>query len=370
MTPDRLITIAIHTYEKALTLQSILEREGIYVELNNVNLSLPEVSAGVRIRIRESDLALALRIVENVEIFALPPSGSVAGETILVPTDFSEHSLKAAMLAMQLAAGLKCEVEFLYAFITPGNNDPIQLSDSYDYELADIEATQRIKLEADLQMKRFTDKIRNAIKQGEIPASRFGGTVCEGLPEEVILSYTRDKKPALVVMGTRGADKKEAELIGSVTAEVLDGCRVPAFTVPDNVDETLFRNLRNVAFFCNLDQQDILALDALYRMFPNMKLSVTLIHIPPRRLRPSPPQQAQQNLLEYCKEHYPGYTFAVKSVGTRSVFDDMQNIAGETPFNMICLPNKHKNVFARVFNPSLAHKILFRADIPMMVIPV
>ncbi len=125
-----------------------------------------------------------------------------------------------------------------------------------------------------------------------------------------------------------------------------------------------------MAFFCNLDQQDILALDALYRMFPNMKLSVTLIHIPPRRLRPSPPQQAQQNLLEYCKEHYPGYTFAVKSVGTRSVFDDMQNIAGETPFNMICLPNKHKNVFARVFNPSLAHKILFRADIPMMVIPV
>ncbi len=244
MTPDRLITIAIHTYEKALTLKSILEREGIYVELNNVNLSLPEVSAGVRIRIRESDLALALRIVENVEIFALPPSGSVAGETILVPTDFSEHSLKAAMLAMQLAAGLKCEVEFLYAFITPGNNDPIQLSDSYDYELADIEATQRIKLEADLQMKRFTDKIRNAIKQGEIPASRFGGTVCEGLPEEVILSYTRDKKPALVVMGTRGADKKEAELIGSVTAEVLDGCRVPAFTVPDNVDETLFRNLQ------------------------------------------------------------------------------------------------------------------------------
>ncbi len=38
MTPDRLITIAIHTYEKALTLKSILEREGIYVELNNVNL--------------------------------------------------------------------------------------------------------------------------------------------------------------------------------------------------------------------------------------------------------------------------------------------------------------------------------------------
>ncbi len=57
-------------------------------------------------------------------------------------------------------------------------------------------------------------------------------------------------------------------------------------------------------------------------------------------------------------------------MGTHSVFDDMETIAGAQPFDMICLPNKHKNVFARVFNPSLAHKILFRADIPMMVIPV
>ncbi len=75
-------------------------------------------------------------------------------------------------------------------------------------------------------------------------------------------------------------------------------------------------------------------------------------------------------LTTYCKEHYAGYEFNVKSVGTHSVFDDMETIAGAQPFDMICLPNKHKNVFARVFNPSLAHKILFRADIPMMVIPV
>ena len=34
------------------------------------------------------------------------------------------------------------------------------------------------------------------------------------------------------------------------------------------------------------------------------------------------------------------------------------------------VPNKKKNVFARFFNPTLAHKILFHADIPMMTIPV
>jgi len=369
MTPNRLITLAIHTYEKALPVKNLLEREGISVELNNVNLASPEVSAGVRIRIKEADLPLALRIVENFEIFAVPETLPPSGK-ILVPTDFSDYSMLAAKLAMKLASKLKCDVEFLYAFIPPSNHDTIQLSGVYDYELADIEATRLMQKEADALMTRFTKKIKEAIKTGEIPAARFTGLVSEGLPEEVILSYTREKKPQMVVMGTRGANKKEAELIGSVTAEVLDGCRVPAFTVPENVDANILANLKHVAFFCNLDQEDILALDTLYRMFPAGNLAVTLIHIPPRRLRPAPPQAAQQNLLEYCREHYAGYDFAVKSVRTHSVFDDLDAIAGSNPFDLICLPNKHKNVFARVFNPSLAHKILFRADIPMMVIPV
>ena len=371
MTPNRLITLAIHTYEKALPIKSLLEREGIAVELNNVNLASPEISSGVRIRIKEADLPLALRIVENLEIFAVPESSQPNGNgKILVPTDFSDHSMKAAKLAMQLASRLRCDVQFLFAYISPVNRDTVQLSDAYDYELADIEATQRLGVEAEELMRRFTEKIREAIKIGEIPAARFSGLTREGLPEDVILEYTREEKPQMVVMGTRGADKKGAELIGSVTAEVLDGCRVPAFTVPENVDMSLLSRLKNVAFFCNLDQEDMLALDTLHRMFPELNLNVTLIHIPPRRLRPAPPQEAQQNLLTYCQAHYSGYVFSVRSVRTHSVFDDLEAIAGQQPFDMICLPNKRKNVFAKVFNPSLAHKILFRADIPMMVIPV
>ena len=66
---DRLITLAIHTYERAVPIKNLLEREGIVVELNNVNLSTPVVSSGVRLRIRETDLPLALRIVENPDIF-------------------------------------------------------------------------------------------------------------------------------------------------------------------------------------------------------------------------------------------------------------------------------------------------------------
>lgn len=375
MTPNRLITIAIHTVEKALPLKNLLEREGIYVELNNVNLASPTVAAGVRIRIKESDLPLALRIIENIEIFDIPARDEEPekGGVILLPTDFSLHSDNAAKLAFKLASRLGMSIDMLHSFIAPASPQGVQLMDSYDYELADMAERQTIEVESTRMMEEYAAKIRGWIKSGEVPAVKFSTTVTEGIPEESILLYARDKNPQLIVMGTRGADKKEAELIGSVTAEVLDSCRIPAFTVPESVDVATVADLHKVAFVCNLEQEDMIALDTLYRLFPDQPLEVMLIYIPGRRERnvsDAKTAQAQLNLLNYCREHFPGYGFDMRTVRLDTLIDDFKEIMQEGPFNLICVPNKKRNVFARVFNPSIAHKILFRADVPMMVIPV
>ena len=93
MSEDRLITVAIYTYEKAQIIKGILENEGIPVAIQNVNLIQPVVSSGVRIRIRENDLPLALKILENSPVFEdlLQNKTSENRENqILVPVDFSD----------------------------------------------------------------------------------------------------------------------------------------------------------------------------------------------------------------------------------------------------------------------------------------
>lgn len=46
MKKDRLITLAIHTYPKALILKGVLESQGIAVVIQNVNLLKPVISPG------------------------------------------------------------------------------------------------------------------------------------------------------------------------------------------------------------------------------------------------------------------------------------------------------------------------------------
>lgn len=372
MSEERLITVAIHTYEKAILLKTLLESEGVEVALQNVNLLSPVVSSGVRVRIKERDLPLALRIIENVEIFNHSHQKRKTREIapILVPTDFSDYSQRAAAIGFEIANALKTEVVFLHSYIDPFRTGNLQLSDAFSYDAVDSEERAKVENEANELMDGFTLSIKDKIKRGEIPPSKFSTIVTEGVPEESILEYTRTNPTTLIVMGTRGAGKKEREMIGSVTAEVLDSCRIPAFTVPESTTLQSTKTIQDILFFSNLEQEDILALDSFHRLFPSHKFNITIVHIPGKKERKNQIGQAINALLDYCRGHYPQSGFNVKEVNLPTIVDDFKTIASQQPINLIVVPNKKRNIFTRLFNPSLAHRLLFHADIPMMVIPV
>lgn len=361
MSQERLITLAIHTLEYAKTVCEMLEREGITAELHNINLDHPVVAPGVRIRIKESDLPLALRIVENREILATTTTATTnENRTILVPTDFSDHSFNAALLAFNLARRFQTDLTFIHAYLDPDRSANIQLSDVYNYDSLQT-ANSTIVADAHESMERFLDRVKDAIKKGVIPAVKFRTVIREGVPEDIIDKYAKEHSPHLIIMGTREALRKERDLVGSVTAELLDGSRHSVISLPALCNLRDLGSINEITFFCNLDQTDILALDTLKRVFPDKKIRINLVYIERHYHHES--KKAVDNLLEYCNTHFPGYTFTFRHTPA-----DQLILSPEE--ELIVVPNKRKNIISRLFNPGLAHRILFRTDIPMMVIPV
>lgn len=367
MENDRLITIAIHTYEKAVILKSLLESEGIHVALHNVNLIQPVISSGVRVRIHEKDLPLALRIIENAEIIT-PPGRQSAGEpiaTIVVPVDFSPHATEACKMAFRLADTLGASLELIHTFIDPYFSSGFQLTETVNYDITENTMRQQLEEDASRRMKNFCDSLREGIKGALLPAVKFSSEVMEGVPEEVITEYTRTTPRSLIVMGTRGAGKKEREVVGSVTAEVLDSCRVPVFTVPEHVD---FERLTNIAIYASLDQSDLLVLDTLHRLLPGRTLTVTFIALPSKKI--SDPGKPMQQLLQYGETQYPADSFRSRIISSDELLDESAVPPMENIYDMVVVPNRKKNIFARLFNPGIAHRLLFHADIPILAIPV
>lgn len=369
----RYVTVAIHTFDRALALRTMLEREGIEVVLQNINLTDPSVATGVRVRIPESDLPLALRIIENADAFT--PSDNSNREdihSILVPTDFSDHSLRAAIVGARLAAAHSASLRLLHAYLDPYVAANMQLTDNLTYEIADADTRTRLENEAKTGMQNFIASLSSELKQRTVAPVGLATKIVEGVPEDAIVDYGKSNPPLLVVMGTRGSARKERELIGSVSAEVLDAGRFSVLTVPEPLTSDSLASPKRVLFFSNLDQTDMLALDSFARlMHPADGVEVCILNIGSRkRFARIISNKSAESMLMYCRSHYPAWSFDSRDVDAADTATTVLRMNCERPFDLIVVPNRRKNAFSRVFNPGPANTMLFRADLPMLVIPV
>lgn len=376
MTRDTLITLAIHTYGVASELKRRLVAEGIEAALQGVDLNDgTKAAAGVRVRIKASDLAKALRIVENdPQPLMASAEMKLAGlrGTLLIPVDFSPGSMLAVRVGFDLAGRLKLRPVLLHAYVTPYFKGSLGVEQGRAgtgdaEEMADMRAEMTAGREARLLMGSLVGKVRSLMEAGELSRMEFAWEVREGIPEEVILTHIRQQPPALVVMATRSATRRTSEVIGSVTAEVMDSCRVPLFVVPENHGIPSIKDIDRVVYFCNLDQHDILQMDIFQRFFSYPAADMYLIPVNERAGASAPARI--RTLQEYFTSAYPHSRFSSLIFPTGSFRADLERALVDNDLQLLVIPNRKRNVFARLFNPSIAHRLLFEKDIPMLVLP-
>ena len=239
-------------------------------------------------------------------------------------------------------------------------------SDRYDSPEDEVKA---IKKDAKQRMSEFVQMLQDKIAAGELPKVKIETKVTEGIPEEQILHYAQKYDVALIVMGTSGTNRRRQNLIGSVAGEVMDACKFPIFTVPIGMPDVGLSDITHVAFFSNLIQQDLISFDRFARLFNMRGVDVTIIPVVEKKERRLVDQSLQQ-LLQYCREHYPECNFRTKRIPAKTFIESFAQFATDEKVQLIAVPNKKSSIFSRLFNPSIAHRVLFQTDTPMLVVPM
>lgn len=367
----KLVTLAIHTPEKAQILKSVLEHEGLFVSIEDVNNEHPNSSESVRIRINEADLPKALSIVENRHLFSYNEPETYRTDDgrkrILVPVDFSDYSLKACRIAFNTAKEINAKVKILHVYFNPYYPTALPMSEVFAYQAKEEGSFQNIidKVRADI--KKLCNIIDEKIASGEFPAINYSYVLREGLPEEEIVSFSKEYKPAIIVMGTRGKDQKDIDLIGSVTAEVIEMSQTPLLAIPENTNFYDFKQIRHVAFLTNFSQRDLKSFDSLMSFFDKYNIKIHLVHFSNKKDKWD--EIKMEGIKAYFKKKYPemdsDYTLIEESydfVKEVDAFIKKQNI------DVIALTTAKRNIFSRMFIPSVSRKMLFYSDTPILVL--
>jgi len=366
---DKLVTFAIHTYERALIIKNILESKGIEAFLHNVNLIQPEISAGVRIRIKESDLPAALKLIENLDfIYRNPDELEVPQKstTILVPVDFSEYSIKAARFAFNMANNMGGNIVFLHTYFSPFYSGGMPVSDAFAFDENNIETMRQLTKKMHEDMELLTSNLEEEVEKGLLPDIRFISKFREGVPEEQILLYSKKYKPYILIIGTQGKGSKDHDFMGSVTSDIIDRSMVPVFTFPVKTPYESFDQIKNIGFITNFDQRDLVAFDSMVQLLKGYKYKVYFIHLSGDTDKWDEVQIS--GIKEYFKKQYPELDSSYCVIKGDNLIDGLNDFIIERQIDAITVTAQKRNIFSRLFNPSLAHKMLFHTDTPLFVL--
>lgn len=365
---NNLVTLAIHTYDRAIILKGILESQGIDVALHNVNLVQPVVSAGVRVRIKASDLPAALHIMETVTFGEDSERvGDVAPpRLILVPVDFSEFTLQAAKFAFSAAKSLKSSIVFLHTYYTPYYVGGFPIGDTLLYDAPSNDVYKATIQKCELKMQNLSSQLRKEIDEGRLPDIAFKTKLREGVPEEQIIQYAKKHKPLIIIIGTQGANAKHVDMLGSVTAEIIDRSNTPVFAFPQNTPFNQFDEIRTIGFITRFDQRDLVVFDSMTKLLKDYRYKVYFIHFTNEQNAWSEIQLA--GIKEYLGKQYPELETSYALIEGGNIVKELNEFIKDKNIDVLTLASNKRNVFARLFNPSIANRMIFHGNTPLLVL--
>jgi nucleotide-binding universal stress UspA family protein len=276
-------------------------------------------------------------------------------QKILVPTDFSDNSLKAVAQACEIAKKTNAVIHLLHVVEPTLNMATMQADSSGKKVVADKSESLELSLKA----------IAEVYPDVKIVPVLVGGNV---IPS--ILKYAEKENPDFIVMGTKGASGLKKIFIGSVTAGIIGKTNFPVLTVPASYE---LQKPTAIVFATNKFEKD----EALLKNFVNL---ANLFSVPVHVIVFKDIDANEDADFIYNEEQLNYYLGFLKETFPRTVFkgEILEGSDFESAIDAYCVNNTAgiiamvtypKSFFEKFFFKSFTKNMAFHSAIPILAIP-
>ncbi len=266
---------------------------------------------------------------------------------LLVPIDFSDCSLHAAVYAMNLSVPLKATVELLHVYHVPVL-DPNMTPDMVEVLVQQSEAT------AHDQYILFKQKLDKYSRVDTYFTLRSGFAVSN------ITTYATECGADYIVMGTLGADGFK-KLVGSNTANVIEHTQIPVIAVPE---KAAFTDIRNILYASDLRFDDYKYIDQLVLLAKALHATITCLHI----TETGHPLNSQKlhELQRYFREEMHMEYLQFAELSSEDIYEGLTKYIDDNKVDMVAMLTRKRNLLERIFHKSMTRKMAYHTHIPLL----
>src|SRR5690554_3242481 len=360
---EKLITIVVLPFSKAQMLKVKLEELDIECELEDINL-LEDATTSVKVRILDKDIWNAIPVLE--EFLGKKPEmlkhEGKRDDHVLVPVDFSSKSILHCKLAFNIASHLNIKLIFMHCYVNPVIHS-VPYADVYVYDSSLLTRMDDAEKNANKRFRNFVHELSVEIGKERWKTVDTEYIIKPGYADEDILAYANENQSRVIVMGTGG----DAELtVGSVTADVIYNAKVPVLVIPEKMPEKELQEFNKVLYATNFDEKDFVAIEKLVGLMKPFDVKVYCVHV--GKEDSSEWNKARlEGMKGVLKEKYTEKDFDCRLIVGDNLLEAIDKFIEQENIDIISLTTHKRNMISRIFNPSIAKKMVFHAKTPLLV---
>lgn len=267
-------------------------------------------------------------------------------KTILVPTDFSEASVNAAIYATKLARDLGANMTILHVNVPEEsfNQSPFILKTEKDIDSAESQL----------------DALRDMMHTYSGESMLITTELMTGEIFSQIYELCLQMNPYLVIMGSQGSTAAERFLLGSNSIHAMRNLSWPLLTIPPGC---IYTEIKKIALASDFSGDLQTSLETINRLRTDFNASLEVIHIGHNKEEDYAQSKSEvmETLLKSGNVEYDFITQVKPEEGILEYTESNQ-------IDMLFVIPKQYGFFEQLFHKSISKQLVLRSKVPVMAL--
>jgi nucleotide-binding universal stress UspA family protein len=278
-------------------------------------------------------------------------------KTILVATDFSPASERAAEYAIQLAQPMEAGLLLCHVMSTPIVTEPQAL------ELSTAMAAAYDSRSAQKELHDMAERLigwQRRLTGRKIPVDTL---TLQGDVAAEVIELADERQASLVVVGTHDEADTLSIFSGNHTSAMLEHCRLPVMVVPEKAH---FREIRKLLFACDWQETDMEHLQWLSEFAGYWDASVLVVHVTTDKTDLAEEMERMNRFINELPSEIVSGNFSFRVICADSVAEELDHLIRTESVDLLTMATKKRNLFQQLVHRSLTKRMAGETEIPLL----